>query len=383
MLWPRILSSIALVLIVGCSGKGADGAKDAAASAPTAGPAAVPASGSEAAVEPAIAPVDVAGAYLVGCSAATGRSYVDDLDASEDVTACVVTGGTAGPADIGDVKLEVLKDGAYVEPERVVKNVDSPWHVGVKLPPEDAAKVSDFRLTFTPAGQAPRIVSTNNARFDWTQSPLFALLDVVKLIAGSLNAGSIAAFDPGGTYKKSVEKGFAAQLIFVTETLFPATIGLDGADAACAEAGKKLPVPLKWTAVLSTSKVDARDRIKAVSGILSFSDKLVGMPKTLWTKDRPHNLVQFSETGRSAELYVLGTVPPEFNAQVWTATKADGTYDAEAGSCNDWTDASADLHGGAGSALRADERWIEAGSRPCSRKARLYCFSTWEASGGL
>jgi hypothetical protein len=66
----------------------------------------------------------------------------------------------------------------------------------------------------------------------------------------------------------------------------------------------------------------------------------------------------------------VGLVP---SASVWTATAADGTYSAIAGSCNSWTSSSAPFDSVIGNVPSVDTGWSQAGIGPCSSAIRLYC----------
>ncbi|HLF23302.1 MAG TPA: hypothetical protein VI565_05200 [Burkholderiales bacterium] len=131
--------------------------------------------------------------------------------------------------------------------------------------------------------------------------------------------------------------------------------GLDGADAHCqslaeaVEAGNKT-----WRAYLSTSTVDARDRIGSGPWHNAAGVEIASSVADLHSAD--NNLTAetaLNEKGESPNY--LGGNPPAPLAQplqhdILTGTNEDGT--ASEMTCNDWTDGSADSQATLGHADR-------------------------------
>lgn len=135
--------------------------------------------------EPAAAttPVDVTGAYLVDCSAATGPTYVEDPTVSASLTACIVRDKARAPVEIEAPTVTVAAEGQTVTPALVPKETAYAWNVGFTLPPEVLATLKEIRVDFKAPDGTAQSVTTGNAGYDWSNDEAFsAAMEFVRLI---------------------------------------------------------------------------------------------------------------------------------------------------------------------------------------------------------
>jgi hypothetical protein len=154
------------------------------------------------------------------------------------------------------------------------------------------------------------------------------------------------------------------KVVFVTSTTHNGNLGgLSGADAICQARAVSSLLTGTYRAWLSVPGGDAADRMThaTIPYLLRNGDIIADNWDDLvdGTLDAPINI---SDT--------VGIVPA---ASVWTATAADGTYSAIAGSCNSWTSSSAPFDSVIGNVPSVDTGWSQAGIGPCSSAIRLYC----------
>jgi hypothetical protein len=131
--------------------------------------------------------------------------------------------------------------------------------------------------------------------------------------------------------------------------------GLQGADAHCQSLADSAGLGDKtWRAYLSTSTVDARDRIGDgpwynVDGVLIAEDV-----DDLHSDSKISNETALDENGDAPPYFVMvdgeAQRPEGLAHDILTGTNEDGT--ANAATCNDWTDGSADSTGMLGHADR-------------------------------
>lgn len=158
--------------------------------------------------------------------------------------------------------------------------------------------------------------------------------------------------------------------VFVTAQRFSGSLAsggnLAGADAACIGAAQTAGMGGNWKAWLSSSTVDAIDRVSDVGpwydlgGTLIFSNKanLATVPLAGLWKD---------ETGAS-----LGS------DRIWTGTAVGGQYIEDLGPgskpCGDWMDASISSTAKIGQIGRRDSAWTAFAGTTCDQQAHLICF---------
>lgn len=126
--------------------------------------------------------------------------------------------------------------------------------------------------------------------------------------------------------------GSPARRIFITSAGYTGNLGgVAGADAACHAAADGARLGGTWRSFLSTSQIDAIDRIADVGPWYDVqrSTLLFGAKSEL--PQNPRANITEDEAGHAAD-YV----------SIWTATRS-GTYYPP--SCQDWTSAAPDLNG--------------------------------------
>jgi hypothetical protein len=380
------------LLCVACSkGDGGKASTSAGIAATSSG------SGSPAAetVEPANTAVDVSGAYLVGCSPATEYTYVQSNQANHNLTACILEtklGEGDYARDVESISVEVATPAGPYKPELVTKQeANAPWHIGFRMPPGLTSMASDIKITYKLADHAATTVSVADDNFDWRSDPSFQ--DILLTTRGLI---TVFSFNEDVTFDKSdgIRPWLASKqtdgifIAFPTDELYPATFGgIEQADKICTDAAQAIRPGLTAQAILSTSKSNARDRIKTQGRpIMNFRGDLVTNSDDplhdLFARPSLGTKMRFSQTGHSASGYVLADPTYKtFNEWAWTGTNPDGTV-SDVGTCGDWTSADARINGEAGDANVADDgEWVayrKAGLFACSEKARLLCITEYK-----
>jgi hypothetical protein len=149
--------------------------------------------------------------------------------------------------------------------------------------------------------------------------------------------------------------------VFVTSGATTAAFGgLAAADTFCQNAADAVPLGGTWKAWLSTSTVNAKDRIvdgeyQLLNGQVVANDKADLIDGSL---DLPINLDENSVN--------VGFM------QVWTGSNAGGTVTAGS-TCVDWTTAVSGP-GTMGSSGAINDDWTDFGGAGCSSPFRMYCF---------
>ncbi|HYC57722.1 MAG TPA: hypothetical protein VEL28_22545 [Candidatus Binatia bacterium] len=149
--------------------------------------------------------------------------------------------------------------------------------------------------------------------------------------------------------------------VFVTSTAYDSNLGgLAGADAKCATRASSAGLGGTWVAWLSTTTVNAIDRINDYVYVNMLDQTVFANKGQLTTNGAISNPIQYDE---NAALSV---------ANVWTATSRYGQK-APIVTCQDWAGYSGS--GSTGTSSRKDSGWSAAGSLPCGGNfGRLYCF---------
>jgi len=163
--------------------------------------------------------------------------------------------------------------------------------------------------------------------------------------------------------------------VFLTSATYTGNLGgLLGADSKCQALANTAGFGGTWTAWLSTSIVNAKDRI--TNNAYSRLDSApIANSKNELIDGSITNIISLMDNG-----YV------DSGSLVFTGTKADGTgYSLN--TCNDWTSSAAAGRGISGNSALADSRWTDttqgAGNAglPCDQLGHLYCFKTSIYSG--
>ena len=192
------------------------------------------------------------------------------------------------------------------------------------------------------------------------------LIGSVLLLAGSL-VGCFHDNDSSSYYIAAPPHN----IVFVTSTSQDGNLGgLAGADAICNARAAAAALPGTYVAWLSTSTVDAKDRLGTARGWvrpdgLPFADTVADI--TAGKIFYPPRLDEFG-----TDVSVLG-----FLVTAYTGTLSAGTVTPTPSTCMDWTDNNVDLFTGLGQADATTEMWTDsnAGAR-CIAQVRLYCFGT-------
>lgn len=165
----------------------------------------------------------------------------------------------------------------------------------------------------------------------------------------------------------------APKRIFVTRLSYPADLatageapdGLSGADHICNVSASAAELGGVWLAWLSTSSVDAIDRIEDVGPW-----HLVNGTKVFNNKDNlrtsPIAGVTLSEWGTFVDDQFWGY------GTVWTGTTVGGRADAE--TCNDWTSTDDAVRAPFGQTSATFGGWTHSGRTYCDDYKHLYCI---------
>lgn len=155
--------------------------------------------------------------------------------------------------------------------------------------------------------------------------------------------------------------------VFITRQVFRGDLinggGLAGGDDACNDAARAAGLSPTFKAWLSTSTVNAIDRMADVGPWCDLSDMLI-----FWNRSRlmtdPQLGLWLDEKGQYLD-----------NGLVWTGTRGGGLYEPLFKACKDWTSASMTETASSGFVGRTDEqRWTESASAPCNLQIHLMCF---------
>ena len=158
----------------------------------------------------------------------------------------------------------------------------------------------------------------------------------------------------------------AARTAFVTSTVQDGDLGgPGGADALCQNLAAAAGLAGDdWAAFLSTTAIDARDRIDGAMYVNTnlqvvaddYADLLDGALA---------NTIRYDETQTS--------VPN--NLATWTASLSDGTFDASGTDCNGWTGTDPGDSATVGNSNSVGSNWVDNGANSCDvASVRVYCF---------
>ena len=149
---------------------------------------------------------------------------------------------------------------------------------------------------------------------------------------------------------------------FVTSTTYNGSLGgLAGADAKCQARAGAASLGGNWTAWLSTSAVDAKDRIPGVEYRLVDNTTVVCTDQSDLLDGSPDANIDKNEFGASS------------NPNVWTGTNSNGTKTAS--TCSDWSSTGGLGLYGANDFPVSSMVWSFRSTDACSdSNLRLYCF---------
>lgn len=157
--------------------------------------------------------------------------------------------------------------------------------------------------------------------------------------------------------------------VFVTNSPSNANLGgLSGADTLCTSTAASAGLQGQYTAWLSDSTTDARDRIADGEYRLPDQTTIVASSLADLTDGTLNNPINQTADGITAS-----------NQLAWTGTQSDGTLaagTANAVTCDDWTNGGGNSGTGlAGDNDEVNQRWTDDSSAQCGALHRIYCFS--------
>ena len=180
---------------------------------------------------------------------------------------------------------------------------------------------------------------------------------------------------PDGSVQTS---GLVFKRMFITSTAYTGNLGgLSGADNACQARANAAGLGGTWKAILSSSTVNAKDRIGYNwDGIMNlYGTVLYFNPRS----SRP-NITDISGffSGNSMIDYSNGLTKEDKTfaptTYTWTGTLIGGTV-YSGYTCNDWTDGSTSYSGANGNDNAASVGgWIKWGTYACNNTRALYCI---------
>jgi hypothetical protein len=162
------------------------------------------------------------------------------------------------------------------------------------------------------------------------------------------------------------------KIVFATSQVYDGQLGgLVGADAVCQGHAVAASLPGTFMAWLSSTTVDARDRLNHLGKPYVLVDNTVVAND--WS-DLVDGTLQ-----HGIHMTELGTTPPFGSAgstspSAWTSTHPDGAYVAPPvqSTCNEWTSTTA--AGIFGRTYYTDDTWTFFSGTQCYKTASLYCF---------
>ncbi|HEX8110221.1 MAG TPA: choice-of-anchor D domain-containing protein, partial [Kofleriaceae bacterium] len=156
-------------------------------------------------------------------------------------------------------------------------------------------------------------------------------------------------------------------LVFATSETYAANFGgLAAADANCARLANAAGLPGTYVAWLSTSTVNAKDRLGSARGWVRLDgEPFADTVAALTTNHAVLHPIVYDENGTALA----------FGSDVaWTGTDVNG---ANPLACSDWTSTSASAQGWIGEAGAGPLGWTRINPNACSQGPyRLYCFQT-------
>jgi hypothetical protein len=150
--------------------------------------------------------------------------------------------------------------------------------------------------------------------------------------------------------------------VFVSSVTLAATAVADG-DSVCQGLADDAGLAGEWVAWVSTSDVDARDKLTMGAGPYVLLDGTVIADDEVDLLDGSIDApIDLDETG----------TPYEVITAVWTGTEIDGTVGDE--TCADWSTADNTVTGVRGNVTVTGNGWTQLVSVACLSSVRIYCF---------
>ena len=186
-------------------------------------------------------------------------------------------------------------------------------------------------------------------------------------VCQSLGALGITVGDPPDTDSCQGTELAAPKTVFLRSQPVTGNLGgLAGADALCQESADDASLSGTYKAWLSSSTVDARDRLTHGFGAYKLpTGTVVAVSWADLVDGSLFNPINVTETGGAG------------NPSVWTSTTPSGQLQHQGGGtpCLDWTSNSAGLDVAQGRSGFSNSDWTTGGQvAVCSTLAALYCF---------
>ena len=325
--------------------------------------------------EPANQPVEVSGAFITILCASDGFK-IDKVSAPNNVVvSCVIKNadGSRYTLPITSITSQLFASGRAVTAQTELSS-GPPWHFHVDTTPEDRTKLSSGSFEIL-TGDKTEKVETTVFDYKWHKDPLFALL-VIGLTA-TPNPEKVAET------MVALEKihGQNVQFAFVSDDIFPGSIGVENADAYCDREGKKVLADRSWKALMSSPTQTVRERIQIKHPVLNLFGQWVSSvekdktpEEQFWTQNHITGF-RTTQTGKDTHLY------EEYNSRlqvvdfVWTGFDYTGAKDTELGDCNNWTSSEPSLTGGVADSRDNSARWAKYYKMSCDSQARIICIN--------
>jgi hypothetical protein len=166
---------------------------------------------------------------------------------------------------------------------------------------------------------------------------------------------------------KNISEPEGIGTIFVTFGGYNGDLGgLAGADVKCTQVANNAGWEGSWTALLSTSYINAKDRIPDAVFRRTSDNRVVADNKV----DLFDGIID-NKISTVYGYYVTGGA--------WTGSHQNGVYYFNE-TCDDWTTNSSNVYGREGVPFYTDSRWIDYSDGRCSWDRRLYCVHVGRTS---
>lgn len=184
-----------------------------------------------------------------------------------------------------------------------------------------------------------------------------------QVYPGSLGTEFVGGLDLNCDGFLNVARG----IIFVTDARYNGDLGgLSGADSICQSTADAEGLIGTWTAFLSTSEVDAIDRVDEMA-FMNGRGVVIATNKSDLTKGWIADMINYDEKGGKS-----------YN-DVWTGSESDATVSqsgADKGACHDWESNGHSYQGVYGATRAATAHWINRDKVQCDNRKSLYCVKT-------
>ncbi|MDP2274584.1 MAG: hypothetical protein Q8K32_27835 [Archangium sp.] len=186
-------------------------------------------------------------------------------------------------------------------------------------------------------------------------------------VNGFMNCVSTAFATLSSTCRSALVRARpAGKRVFITRQRFNGNLGgLAGGDTKCAAAATAAGLNGTWKAWLSTTTVNAIDRLVDVGAWVDTQGATAFASKSALTTG-PANSLWYDEAG--------GFLSSD---NIWTATNSSGTYQwgvVMAPPCDEWTSASMQSGARVGQVGRTGPEWTSYSGTTCDQTAHLLCF---------